>query len=110
MRGKSNCTSGPAPGTRIETTKVIFSQVEDQIRKTIPPEQTDLIMDNIGLTPETFNYAFGDGATISSADGEVLIALNEAPWPHPEIRESSYGRSCRSNFLTSPSSSSLPTW
>jgi len=33
-------------------------------------------MDNIGLTPETFNYAFGDGATISSADGEVLIALN----------------------------------
>jgi multidrug efflux pump subunit AcrB len=34
-------------------------------------------MDNIGLTPETFNYAFGDGSTISSADGDVLIALNE---------------------------------
>jgi len=65
------------PGTRIESTKVIFSQVEDQIRKTIPPDETDLIMDNIGLTPETFNYAFGDGSTISSADGEVLIALNE---------------------------------
>ncbi len=64
-------------GTRIETTKVIFSQVEDHIRKTIPPAETDLIMDNIGLTPETFNYAFGDGATISSADGEVLIALNK---------------------------------
>jgi CzcA family heavy metal efflux pump len=68
-------------GTRIETTKVIFSQVEDQIRKTIPPEETDLIMDNIGLTPETFNYAFGDGATISSADGEVLIALNKHHGP-----------------------------
>ncbi len=65
------------PGTRIETTKVIFSQVEDQIRRTIPPDETDLIMDNIGLTPETFNYAFGDGSTISSADGEVLIALNQ---------------------------------
>ncbi|AXC12603.1 Cation efflux system protein CusA [Acidisarcina polymorpha] len=64
------------PGTRIETTKVLFSQVEDQIRKTIPANETDLIMDNIGLTPETFNYAFGDGATIGSADGEVLIALN----------------------------------
>ncbi len=38
-------------------------------------------MDNIGLTPETFNYAFGDGATISSADGEVLIALNEQHGP-----------------------------
>jgi multidrug efflux pump subunit AcrB len=64
-------------GTRIETTKVVFSQVEDQIRKAIPAQETDLIMDNIGLTPETFNYAFGDGATISSADGEVLIALNK---------------------------------
>jgi multidrug efflux pump subunit AcrB len=64
------------PGTRIETTKVLFSEVEDQIRKTIPVNETDLIMDNIGLTPETFNYAFGDGATIGSADGEVLIALN----------------------------------
>jgi multidrug efflux pump subunit AcrB len=56
------------PGTRIETTKVVFSQVEEQIRKIIPSDQVDLIMDNIGLTPETFNYAFGDGATISSAD------------------------------------------
>jgi multidrug efflux pump subunit AcrB len=64
------------PGTRIETTKVLFSQVEDRIRTIIPADEVDLIMDNIGLTPETFNYAFGDGATISSADGEVLIALN----------------------------------
>ena len=68
-------------GTRIETTKVVFSRVEDQIRKTIPPQETDLIMDNIGLTPETFNYAFGDGATISSADGEVLISLNKHHHP-----------------------------
>jgi multidrug efflux pump subunit AcrB len=65
------------PGTRIETTKVLFSQVEDQIRQTIPANEIELIIDNIGLSPETFNYAFGDGATISSADGEILIALNE---------------------------------
>jgi len=65
------------PGTRIEATKVLFSQVEDQIRKTIPANEIELIIDNIGLSPETFNYAFGDGATISSADGEILIALNE---------------------------------
>jgi multidrug efflux pump subunit AcrB len=65
------------PGTRIETTKALFSQVEEQIRKTIPKDEIGLIIDNIGLSPETFNYAFGDGATISSADGEILIALNE---------------------------------
>ena len=65
------------PGTRIESTKVIISQVEDQIRKTIPANELSLMIDTIGLTPETFNYAFGDGATTSSADGEILIALNE---------------------------------
>jgi multidrug efflux pump subunit AcrB len=65
------------PGTRIERTKVLFSEVEQEIRKVIPANEMDLLIDNIGLTPETFNYAFGDGATISSADGEVLISLNE---------------------------------
>jgi len=65
------------PGTRIEQTKVLFGQVEGGIRKTIPTNELELIIDNIGLSPETFNYAFGDGATIGSADGEILIALNE---------------------------------
>jgi len=65
------------PGTRIETTKVVFSRVEAEIRKTIPADEMDLVLDNIGLTPETFNYAFGDGSTISSADGEILIALKK---------------------------------
>ena len=65
------------PGTRIETTKVLFSEVEDEIRKIIPAAEVNLIIDNVGLSPETFNYAFGDGATIGSADGEVLIAMNE---------------------------------
>jgi CzcA family heavy metal efflux pump len=66
-----------APGTRVESTKVIFSQVEAEIRQVIPADELDLMTDNIGLTPETFDYAFGDGSTISTADGEILIALNE---------------------------------
>jgi multidrug efflux pump subunit AcrB len=74
--GQINLHIRAQPGTHIESTKVLFSQVEDQIRTIIPADEVELIMDNIGLTPETFNYAFGDGATIGSADGEVLIALN----------------------------------
>jgi hypothetical protein len=65
------------PVTRIETTKVLVSQVEDSIRKTIPADELELIIDDIGLSPETFNQAFGDGATIGSADGEILISLSE---------------------------------
>jgi multidrug efflux pump subunit AcrB len=65
------------PGTRLETTRAIFSHVEDAIRKIIPARELEMMIDNVGLSSESFNYAFGDGATISSADGEVLIALNE---------------------------------
>ncbi|HEX8881194.1 MAG TPA: efflux RND transporter permease subunit, partial [Candidatus Acidoferrum sp.] len=83
------------PGTRIETTKVLFSQVEDQIRKTIPANELELIIDNIGLSEETFNYAFGDGATIGTADGEILISLNETHH-HPASR---YIKQLRSQLI-----------
>ncbi len=36
-------------GTRIEETALRFSQVEEVIRETIPPEELDIILDNIGL-------------------------------------------------------------
>ncbi len=69
------------PGTRIESTKVIFSQVEEQIRKAIPDDEINIMIDDIGLAFETFNYAFGDGSTIGPADGEILIALKEDHHP-----------------------------
>lgn len=65
-----------ASGTRIERTEQIFSEVEAEIRKVIPPEEISLLLDNIGLPSETFNMAFGDSATIGTADGEILVSLN----------------------------------
>ena len=64
-----------ASGTRVEKTEQIFTAVEDEIRKVIPPEETGLIIDNIGVPAETFNMAFGDSATIGTADGEILVSL-----------------------------------
>ena len=81
-------------GTRLETTKAIFSQVEDEIRKVIPARELGMMIDNVGLSSETFNYAFGDGATIGSADGEVLVALNE----HHRGPSSDYVRQLRSRL------------
>jgi multidrug efflux pump subunit AcrB len=66
-----------APGTRLEQTRVIFSNVEREIRRTIPARELDLMIDDIGRSPETFNLAFGDGATIGSFDGEILVALKK---------------------------------
>lgn len=66
-----------ATGTRIEVTEEIFGQVEEAIRKIIPPQEIDFLIDNIGLVAEPYNYAFGDNATLGSYDGEILIAFNK---------------------------------
>jgi multidrug efflux pump subunit AcrB len=66
-----------AAGTRLEQTRVLFSNVEQEIRKVIPPSELDLVLNNIGRSPDTFNLAFGDGATIGPFDGEILVALKK---------------------------------
>jgi multidrug efflux pump subunit AcrB len=63
-------------GTRIEQTEEIFSRVEAAIRRTARPGEIESITDNIGLPNASFALAWGDSATISAADGEMLISLN----------------------------------
>jgi len=67
-------------GTRIEETALRFSQVENVIRDTIPADQIDIILDNIGL-PSALNLAFSDTATIGPADGAILVSLKENHGP-----------------------------
>jgi multidrug efflux pump subunit AcrB len=62
-------------GTRLEETEKIFSAVEKEIRKIIPEEDVEMIIDNIGVPSEQYNLAFGDSATLGTQDGEILIAL-----------------------------------
>jgi multidrug efflux pump subunit AcrB len=67
--------SAPA-GTRIEQTENVFFQVVQVIRNVIPKEQIDLVLENIGL-PMNLNLALSDSATISVADGEILVSLTK---------------------------------
>lgn len=62
-------------GTRVEETENIFARVQEKIRQVIPKDEIELIIDNIGVPAETFNLAFGDSATIGTADGEILVSL-----------------------------------
>jgi multidrug efflux pump subunit AcrB len=62
-------------GTRIEETEQVFAQVEASIRRQIPRDQIQLIIDNIGQ-PQPINLAFTDSVTIGPSDGEILVALN----------------------------------
>src|SRR5206468_1820615 len=60
---------------RIEETEQVFAQVEASIRRQIPRDQIQLIIDNIGQ-PQPINLAFTDSVTIGPSDGEILVALN----------------------------------
>ncbi len=64
-------------GTRLETTETMFARVEDHIRRVIPPDRVQTIVDNIGLPVLPINMAYSDSATVGSSDGEILISLTQ---------------------------------
>jgi multidrug efflux pump subunit AcrB len=69
------------PGTRIEETEREFARIEDSIRKVIPPDQIETMLDNMGIPYSGLNLSLSEGALISSADGEIFIALKEGHRP-----------------------------
>jgi multidrug efflux pump subunit AcrB len=73
--GQMRLHVAPPPGTRLEEAEVVFAQVEAEIRRVVTPQRMDMILDNIGLPNGGINLAFGDSATISNSDGDILIAL-----------------------------------
>ena len=93
------------PGTRLETTEQRFYEVGRMIRQVIPSSGIYTILDNIGLPTSGINLAFGDNATTSSADGEILVALN--PLNHRPTARCVTG--CASNSRTWSSSFKLQT-
>ena len=65
------------PGTRIEQSAVLFSQVEQQIRRVIPADQLDLVLDDIGLPQDPIDFTFGFTPNVGAFDGEILVSLNQ---------------------------------
>jgi multidrug efflux pump subunit AcrB len=62
-------------GTRLERTQQHFTQVEAEIRRIIPADEIESVIDNIGLPNRTYSMAFGESATTGMGDGEILIGL-----------------------------------
>jgi len=73
--GQMRLHVNPPEGLRLEDSEQYFAAVEQEIRRVIPAEETQLLLDNIGLPNGGINLAFGSNATISNSDGEILIAL-----------------------------------
>jgi multidrug efflux pump subunit AcrB len=64
-------------GTRVEHTETIFARVSEAIRRKIPADQVESMLDNIGIPNSGINTALSDGTLMSPADGEILVALKE---------------------------------
>jgi multidrug efflux pump subunit AcrB len=62
-------------GTRIEEAAATFSAIDREIRQTIPAQELDSILDNIGLPNSGINLAFSDSITNGNGDGDILISL-----------------------------------
>jgi multidrug efflux pump subunit AcrB len=68
-------------GTRIEEAEQYFARIERLIRKIVPPEQLDIILDNIGMPNSGINLAFGDNPVLGDGDGEILVSLKPSHSP-----------------------------
>ncbi|MFI5314151.1 MAG: efflux RND transporter permease subunit [Myxococcota bacterium] len=70
---------GPT-GTRLEETEHYAQRVEDRIRAVIPPDETAVVMDNLGV-PNGINLALTDSVSLSAAEGEILVSLKPGHAP-----------------------------
>src|SRR5581483_7740102 len=62
-------------GTRIEETARLFDQVDNAIRNTIPSNQLETVLDNIGLPYSQMNLSYSNSGQVGSADGDILVTL-----------------------------------
>lgn len=71
---------GP-PGTRVEDSERRFAAITETIRQVIPPSEIATMIDVVGTPVSGINLSLSEGALISSADGQISIALNEGHAP-----------------------------
>ena len=71
---------GPT-GMRIEDTAFLADQVEDSIRKQIPPDEMASVIDNIGLPYSGINLSYSNSAPIGTSDADILVTLSAKHHP-----------------------------
>jgi multidrug efflux pump subunit AcrB len=69
------------PGTRLEETEKRIAAIERTIRGVIPPGEIETMLDVLGTPYSGINLSLSEGAAISPADGQILIALQPGHRP-----------------------------
>ena len=82
-------------GTRIEETARLADLVENSIRRIIPAQELDNILDNIGLPYSTINFIHSTSGLVGAADADILVSLKENHRPTAQ-----YVRELRKNLAS----------
>jgi multidrug efflux pump subunit AcrB len=64
-------------GTRIEETARLADLIEHAIRRVIPAQEVESMLDNIGLPYSTINFMHSTSGLIGAADADILVSLKE---------------------------------
>ena len=56
-------------------------RVQEAIRKIVPPDEVDVIVDNIGLPPSGINLTYNNTGLMGAQDGDILVALKRKHQP-----------------------------
>src|SRR5271155_4909588 len=64
-------------GLRIEETARLADQIDREIRRTIPADELDTILDNLGVPYSGINLSYSNSGTYGTSDGEILVQLSE---------------------------------
>ena len=62
-------------GMRIEETAALCDQVENEIRKLIPPQEFAGVIDNIGLPYSGINLSYSNSAPVGTQDADIMVSL-----------------------------------
>ncbi|MDA8416161.1 MAG: efflux RND transporter permease subunit, partial [Betaproteobacteria bacterium] len=68
-------------GTRVESTSSLTDQIDSYIRKIIPANELETVVDNIGLPTSPINLAYVNTGTIGPQDADILISMKEDHGP-----------------------------
>ncbi|MFT3996683.1 MAG: efflux RND transporter permease subunit [Asticcacaulis sp.] len=71
---------GPS-GMRLEETSALLARVQDEVRKVIPADELEVMVDNIGLPTSSINMTYNSSGTVGSQDGDILISLKSGHAP-----------------------------
>lgn len=80
-------------GTRIEETARLVDEVEQSIRRQIPADELDGVLDNIGIPGSGISLSYSNNGLIGTGDADILVSLKSGHRPTPE-----YVRQLRRNL------------